>query len=121
MIIAFVLPDDVIGDNDGKYYYQGGIQKPISTEVKGRFRGMANKIALAIVPYPLLCLGVLLGFAPPLLECLGLDTCGVHIWGESSNSKTTTARIGASVWGNCTKGTNGNNRIVSWNATATGF
>ncbi|MGK3947082.1 DUF927 domain-containing protein, partial [Streptomyces caeruleatus] len=46
---------------------------------------------------------------------------GVHIWGESSNGKTTTARIGASVWGNCTKGTNGNNRIVSWNATATGF
>lgn len=118
---CFVLPDDVIGDNDGKYYYQGGIQKANIYEIKGDLEAWRTKITLAIAPYPLLCLGVLLGFAPPLLECLGLDTCGVHIWGESSNGKTTTARIGASVWGNCTKGTNGNNRIVSWNATATGF
>ena len=118
---CFVLPEDVIGDNDGKYYYQGGIQKANIYEIKGDLEAWRSKIALPIVPYPLLCLGVLLGFAPPLLECLGLDTCGVHIWGESSNGKTTTARIGASVWGNCTKGTNGNNRIVSWNATATGF
>lgn len=118
---CFVLPDDVIGDTEGKYYYQGGIQKANIYETKGDLDTWRTKIALPIAPYPLLCLGVLLGFAPPLLECLGLDTCGVHIWGESSNGKTTTARIGASVWGNCTKGTNGNNRIVSWNATATGF
>ena len=118
---CFVLPDNVIGDNEGKYYYQGGIQKANIYEVKGNLEAWRTKIALPIVPYPLLCLGVLLGFAPPLLDCLGLDTCGIHLWGESSNGKTTTARIGASGWGNCTKGTNGNNRIVSWNATATGF
>ena len=118
---CFVLPDDVIGDTEGKYYYQGGIQKANIYETKGDLDAWRTKITLAIAPYPLLCLGVLLGFAPPLLECLGLDTCGVHLWGESSNGKTTTARIGASVWGNCTKGTNGNNRIVSWSATTTGF
>ena len=118
---CFVLPDNVIGDTEGKYYYQGGIQRANIYETKGDIEAWRTKITLAIAPYPLLCLGVLLGFAPPLLECLGLDTCGIHLWGESSNGKTTTARIGASVWGNCTKGTNGNNRIVSWNATATGF
>ena len=36
-------------------------------EIKGDLEAWRSKIALPIVPYPLLCLGVLLGFAPPLL------------------------------------------------------
>lgn len=118
---CFVLPDNVIGDDNGLYYYQGGVQRTDIYETKGNIDTWRNEIAKPCEPYPLLCLGVMLGFTAPLLRLLNIDTCGVHIWGESSSGKTTAARLGASVWGACSKGTNANNRIVSWNATATGF
>ena len=49
---CFVLPDDVIGDNDGKYYYQGGIQKANIYEIKGDLEAWRSKIALPIVTLP---------------------------------------------------------------------
>ena len=50
---CFVLPEDVIGDTEGKYYYQGGIQRQISTKLKGDLEAWrTKKITLPIAPYP---------------------------------------------------------------------
>ena len=51
-------------------------------------------------------------FAAPLLQWLNIDGGIIHIFGESSSSKTTTQRVAQSVWGH------GATTSESWNTTA---
>src|SRR4051812_5153641 len=43
-------------------------------------------------------LGVIAGFAAPLISLTGLDTCGVNLSGLSSSGKTTAQKLAVSAW-----------------------
>jgi len=43
-------------------------------------------------------LGVLAGFAGPIVALTGLDTCGVNLSGLTTSGKSTAQRLAASVW-----------------------
>lgn len=50
--------------------------------------------------------------AAPLLQVLGMESGGVHLYGSSTDGKTTAAKVGASVWGKP------DHQVMSWSATA---
>ncbi|MEM7238294.1 MAG: DUF927 domain-containing protein [Pseudomonadota bacterium] len=43
-------------------------------------------------------MGLLAGFAGPILSLAGLDTCGINLSGFSSSGKSTAQRLAASAW-----------------------
>jgi putative DNA primase/helicase len=43
-------------------------------------------------------LGMIAGFAGPVLSLTGLDTCGINLSGISSAGKSTAQRLAASAW-----------------------
>ena len=62
-----------------------------------------------------LCLAVGTALAAPLIELLGLEAGGFHLFGDSRDGKSTAARAALSVWGNPAA------LMQTWTGTAHGF
>lgn len=62
-----------------------------------------------------LCLAVGAALAAPLLRMLDIEGGGFHLFGDSSDGKTTTAKVALSVWGDPYR------LITSWKGTVHGF
>jgi hypothetical protein len=58
----------------------------------------AAAAALAADRVPHWTLGVIAGFAGPILSLTGLDTCGINLSGMSSGGKSTAQRLATSAW-----------------------
>lgn len=68
---------------------------------------------------PTLQLVVCVALAPPLLKFAEMDSFGVHLFGSSSQGKTTALQVGSSVWGNGTDpAASSESGIQRWNTTA---
>ncbi len=58
----------------------------------------AAAMALAQVDCPHWALGIMAGFAGPIIALTGLDTCGINLSGRSSSGKTTAQKLAVSAW-----------------------
>jgi hypothetical protein len=58
----------------------------------------ASGAALSVPGCPHWTLGVLSGFAGPIVSLTGLDTCGINLSGLTSSGKSTAQRLAASEW-----------------------
>ena len=75
------------------------------------------ELAALAVGNDLLVLAIVLAFAGPLLDIVGMRSFGVHIVGYSQTGKTILLRISASIWGPPETGV----QIRTWRATANGL
>jgi len=77
-----------------------GARIPRDSAEAGTLEGWqdATATALAVKKCPHWTIGVLAGFAGPLVDLTELDTCGVNLSGVSSVGKTLAQRLAVSVW-----------------------
>jgi len=108
---------------DGVEFYDGtvanvgnpqGASAHSAIEAAEALEAWKKSIAAPCVGNPLLILGISTALAGPLLELLGLEGIGLHVWGRSASDKATILQVAASVWGEP-------KLVSSWYATANDF
>ncbi len=100
--LAFVLPDRVIGEDDGeRIVFQPERYSPTARTIRaaGDLDSWTRAIASPATGNPLLMFGICAGLAGPLIKPANLDGGGFHLFGISSRGKTTWLQVAASVWG----------------------
>ncbi|MBY4734014.1 DUF927 domain-containing protein [Cupriavidus pauculus] len=110
---AYILPSgEVLGEPSAPLFYRGDRSGAAAYSTKGTAEGW--KATVAHLAHgnsrPMLAIGVAL--AAPLLHLVGLESGGFHLFGTSGSGKTTSAKVGASVWGSPRK------QILNWDSTA---
>jgi putative DNA primase/helicase len=113
---VYVLPDVTIGQEsaDEHFVLQGLTTANEGYRCRETLRAWQETVARLCVGNSRLVLAISMAFAAPLLTLLGHEGGGIHLRGPSSEGKTTTLLVGASVWGEPT-------RIESWRATCNGL
>jgi uncharacterized protein (DUF927 family) len=113
---VFVLPDDSIGSagNEKVLLQQGGSS---AYESRGTLEQWKGAVGTLVAGHERLLFLCSVAFAGPLLELLGQEGGGVHVYGNSSTGKTTALAAAASVWG---KGASPG-YILPWRQTANAF
>jgi uncharacterized protein (DUF927 family) len=114
----YVLPDTTYGQSQAQPQEQVVLQGLTHTVEGYRQRGTLNEWRVGVGA---LCRGnrrllfvVSMGFAAPMLTLLDIEGGGVHLWGPSSEGKTTLLLAAASVWGEPS-------HVEHWLATANGL
>ncbi|HBB8935540.1 DUF927 domain-containing protein [Escherichia coli] len=107
---GYVLTDEVIGRNADDVIFQATRATKNDFTVKGDTRQWVENIGRYCVGNSRLTFCVSLSFAAPLLALLGMEGGGFHLKGESTDGKTTTMKVAASVCG-------GRNYWKTWRAT----
>lgn len=107
--LAFILPDETIGNDKFKIY------QPIHQyEQKGTLEDWKATIGTYSKGNPIIQLTIMASFAGALL--VYTDTRGgLHFFGSSGKGKSSSLQAGASVWGN------GKTYITEWRATGNGL
>ena len=111
---AYILPSgEVLGDAENLHYH-GDTSQGADYQPRG---SLADWQALAQLAQgnSRLCLALGCAFAAPLLHLLDHESGGFHLYGDSSDGKTTAALFALTVWGN-PKGLK-----LTWEGTAHGF
>ena len=111
---SFVLPDEVIGGDAGQLVFQSPDLSRAEFVPAGTLEGWQQEVAALAPGNPMLIVALCAAFAAPLLERCGMESCGVHLFGDSSTGKTTIIDAGRSVWG-------GKALRRSWRATTNGM
>jgi len=104
---SFLLPDRVIGP--GQYLLTNA--PPINAPA-GDLASWRKNISLLCVGNSRLIASICIGLASPLLELASIESGGFHLVGGSSSGKTTTAKLGCTVFGVI---------LQSWRATDNGL
>lgn len=96
---AFLLPENQIGKSkEHLHFYEAGAQLPPVCQL-GSLAQWQQRISRLCVGNHRLGFVVAAAFAGPLLNMLGQESGGFHLYGDSSGGKTTHLQIAASVWG----------------------
>ena len=92
---------DAIGAPDGLTVELSVNVRPQRPAQAGSLAGWKEAVGAAIAAEdtPHWLLGILAGFAGPVVDLAGLDTCGINFSGFTSRGKTTAQRLAASAWG----------------------
>ncbi|WGO94439.1 DUF927 domain-containing protein [Pseudomonas viciae] len=107
---AFLLPERQIGSHDEHlHFYEAGAQLPPISE-SGTLEQWQEQIGALCVGNHRLAFVVSVAFAGPLLNMLGHESGGFHLYGDSSGGKTTHLQVAASVYG-------GPRVVRSWRST----
>lgn len=107
---AFLLPERQIGSHDEHlHFYEAGTQLPPISE-SGTLDQWQEQIGALCVGNHRLAFVVSVAFAGPLLNMLGHESGGFHLYGDSSGGKTTHLQVAASVYG-------GPRVVRSWRST----
>lgn len=69
--------------------------------------------------YPRVLLGFYSAFVPPMLPIFGSENFALDFSGSTSQGKTTTLRVAASVWGKPERGSRDGTALFDWNTTPT--
>lgn len=93
----------------------GGQQLAEGFHTAGTFEEWAKAAALA-VPYPRVILAVYASLAAPLLSILGAPNFSIDWCGYTSQGKTSTLRLAASVWG-CPDERQSASTLFTWDTT----
>jgi uncharacterized protein (DUF927 family) len=109
---VYILPDGTIGQeaDDERIVLQGLTTTVEGYRCAGTLAQWKEKVADLCVGNSRLTLAVSMAFAATLLTPLGHEGGGVHLRGPSSEGKTTTLLVGASVFDEP-------DRVESWRAT----
>ncbi|WP_016955508.1 DUF927 domain-containing protein [Catenovulum agarivorans] len=96
---AFVLHDRVLGDNKANLMFYS--ERPFKTDLssKGSLEEWREYVSKPCVGNPFLIFSVSLALAAPLVELMGFETMGFHLFGDSSLGKSTSLNVGNSVYG----------------------
>ena len=102
-------------DKDPAIIYNGDTSQAKAYQPNGELTDWQQNIARYAVGNSRLCLALGASFAAPLLSLLNEESGGFHLMGDSSDGKTTAAKVALSVWGK----PSGN--LLSWSGTKIGF
>lgn len=113
---VFVAPTGEVFGDSVNVYRLSDVSRFEDASKLGNLDGWRNAVraALECPNGDFLCIGLLSGFAGPLINLMGSATSLlVNFAGTTSRGKTTAQRLGASVWGNPYKGA----ALVKFNVT----
>lgn len=112
---SFVLPDVTIGGNNGdKVIFQSAHTGANDFKTQGTLEDWQGEVAAYCVGNSRLVFAVSMAFAAPLLGITGSEGGGFNFRGKSSEGKSTTQRVAASVCG-------ARDYMKSWRATSNGL
>jgi putative DNA primase/helicase len=110
---AYILPSgEVLGKPSAPLYYRGDTSGASAYTTKGALADWRESVARLAHGNTRPMLSLAVAFAAPLLHLVELESGGFHLYGPSGAGKTTSAKIGASVWGAPRE------QVLSWDATA---
>ena len=105
--------------HDGKeaprIIYNGDTSQAAAYTQAGTLEAWQQQIARYAAGNSRLCLALGTALAAPLLSLLGEESGGFHLYDDSSDGKTTAARVALSVWGKPSES------IMTWQGTALAF
>jgi putative DNA primase/helicase len=113
-IDVFVLPSHVIGDPPTRVLYEGGERRQEEYSTGGSLSEWRHGVSIPAQTHSLGALAISGAFAGTLLQLAGLESGGLHLFGNSSTGKTTLLKLAASVSGDL-------GVVRSWRATANGL
>lgn len=97
---AYVLPDEVLGRDDGSIVFQPTtMRKPMNRIVGGTLEGWQSTIGKWSVGNNFLSLAISCAFAGVLLERTGVEGGGFHVEGSTGKGKSTALHAAASTCG----------------------
>lgn len=96
---SYVLNGEVIGGETGTVIFQAARSSKNDFRVSGDTREWMKHVGRYCAGNSRLVFCVSLAFAAPLLTLLGMGGGGYHLKGESTDGKTTTMKVAASVCG----------------------
>ena len=102
-------------DKDPAIIYNGDTSQAKAYQPNGGLTDWQQNIARYAVGNSRLCLALGASFAAPLLSLLNEESGGFHLMGDSSDGKTTAAKVALSVWGKPS------GSLLSWSGTKIGF
>ena len=115
---AYILPSGEIIQPDkqgGKVIYHGDKSQAAAYQPSGSLAEWQREIAQYAAGNSRLCLALGVAFAAPLLPLIKAESGGFHLYGDSSDGKTTAALVSLSVWANP------EDTKVTWKGTSHGF
>ena len=115
---AYILPSgEVIQPENqaAKLIYHGDKSQAAAYQPTGSLEQWQAEIAQYAAGNSRLCLALGTAFAAPLLSLIDAESGGFHLYGDSSDGKTTAARVALSVWGNPA------DTLVTWQGTGLAF
>jgi putative DNA primase/helicase len=115
---VYVLPDQTFGRTAGeRVLLQTTAADTHLFNVSGSLNEWNREIGRPCIGNSRLILAVSTAFAAALVELSGEPSGGIHFYGGSRTGKSTTARVGGSVWG----GGGVNGYLRTWRATSNGL
>ncbi len=113
---AYVLPSgEVLGDTKAKIIYNGDTSQAGYYTANGTLKAWQTHIARYAQGNSRLSLMLGASFASPLMRLLDIEGGGFHVFGDSSDGKTTIAKVALSVWGKA------DDLKLSWEGTGHAF
>ena len=116
---AYILPngETIAADSDGqsRMIYNGDTSQAAAFAQSGSLQDWQDNIARYAAGNSRLLLAIGTALAAPLLHLVGEQNGGFHIYGDSSDGKTTAALVGLSIYGNPTA------LKLAWRGTDLGF
>lgn len=103
------------GQEAPRIIYNGDTSQAAAYTPAGTLEAWQQQIARYAAGNSRLCLALGTALAAPLLSLLGEESGGFHLYGDSSDGKTTAARVALSVWGKPSES------IMTWQGTALAF
>lgn len=95
---AYILPNgDIIGSE--RVFYNGDKSQAEAYHSQGSLEDWRAEIGAYLAGNSRLCLAIGTALAAPLMQLLGMESGGFHLYGDSSDGKTTAAKAALSVWG----------------------
>lgn len=94
---VFVLPGAVIGQTQSEIVYHSDIPESYSRTLgpHGELAEWIEQVAKPCLGNPLLMFGAMAALAGPLLELVGEQCGGFHVYGTTSGGKTTVGQVAA--------------------------
>ena len=111
---VFVFPSQVIGDPLSRVIYEANEKRQDEYSIRGTLSDWRQEVSIPAGQHPLPTLAISASLAGPLLHLAGLESGGIHLFGNSSTGKTTLLKLAASVWGD-------GGLVHSWRATSNGL
>lgn len=116
---AYVLPSGEVITADEKdaprIIYNGDTSQAQYYGTRGTLDDWQQQIARYAAGNSRLCLVLGVAFAAPFMRLLDIEGGGFHLFGDSSDGKTTAAKVALSVWGKA------DDLKLSWEGTGHGF
>lgn len=107
---SFMLPNMTVGAADERLVFLAGAKTLNTAAVAGSLTEWQREVARYCVGNHRLVLSVSVAFAATMLDLTGAQSGGFHVYGSSRCGKSTTLKVGASVYG-------GPDFIKQWRAT----